>query len=197
MFAKRTQEVFKLVETCSFTKGHGEISAVEALTLSHYYLLRTKENHGCVYVIGNGGSAGIASHFCTDLLKTLKIPAATLVDSNLLTCIGNDLGYEQIFSHQLDVLMSKNDLLVAISSSGKSQNILNAADIAKAKEAALITLSGFKGDNPLRTRGQLNLWLDACDYGLVETGHFSLLHTMIDTWQHRLPLIRSQLVHAN
>ncbi len=182
MFNKRVDELHRLIESCSYTTEDEMLSEEEALLAAQDYLLCTKENKGIVYVIGNGGSAGIASHFCTDLLKTLSIPAVTLFDSNLLTCIGNDLGYEHVFSRQLETLLNEKDLLVAISSSGQSKNILNAADIALSKNATVVTLTGFLEDNPLRQKGQLNFWLNACDYGLVETGHFSLLHTLIDAW---------------
>lgn len=135
-------------------------------------------------MIGNGGSAGIASHFHTDLVKTLKIPAQTLYDANLMTCLGNDYGYEHIFSSSLQLVMRPQDLLVAISSSGKSPNILNAAKTAREKKAGLFTLSGFAEDNPLRQIGDLNYYINIADYGLVETGHFFLLHTIIDCLHH-------------
>src|SRR6185503_15029703 len=99
---------------------------------------------------------------------------------NLLTAIGNDCGYDQVFSLPLKKLMRPNDLLIAISSSGQSPSILNGATIAREKEAHVITFSGFKEDNPLRQMGDLNFWLDRVDYGLVETGHFFLLHTLVD-----------------
>lgn len=188
MFVKRSEEVTALIKTCEYTTEEGLIDRERALSRAHTFLREVCEKKGVVYIIGNGGSAGIASHFCTDLLKARQIPASTLVDSNLLTCIGNDLGYENVFSTQLETLMRPHDLLVAISSSGKSRNILNAADVAKERGAKVITLSGFSEYNPLRSKGDLNFWLNAQDYGLVETGHFSLLHTISDTWQEALTL---------
>ena len=139
-----------------------------------------KKNNASVYIVGNGGSAGIASHFCIDLLNALGIATFTLVDSNVITCFSNDYGYENSFSKALEVLIRKNDLLVAISSSGQSPNILRSAAVAKKNCASVVTLSGFKENNPLSEMGDLNFWLDAKDYGLVETGHFFLLHTIID-----------------
>jgi D-sedoheptulose 7-phosphate isomerase len=183
MFVERIKKVFNLIEKAEYTKENCRISEQECLALAHYLLFSTKVNKGCVYIIGNGGSTGIASHFCTDLLKALDVPAQTLFDSNLLTCIGNDLGYENVFSRQLKTLLDKNDVLVAISSSGKSPNIINAVEVANELGVKSITLSGFSLDNPLRSKGFLNMYLPACDYGLVETGHFSLLHTVIDTWK--------------
>jgi D-sedoheptulose 7-phosphate isomerase len=138
---------------------------------------------GIVYVIGNGGSAGIASHFANDLLKALHIPSQTLYDSNLMTCLSNDLGYEHVFSFPLEKLLKPNDLLVVISSSGKSPNILNATRVAIQRNVPLITLSGFLASNPLRSQGSLNFWIDRSDYGLVESAHFVILHSLIDLWK--------------
>ena len=163
MFVERIKQVLHVIENAEYTKEGRTISQQECLALAHYLLFSTKANKGCVYIIGNGGSTGIASHFCTDLLKALYIPAQTLFDSNLLTCIGNDLGYEYVFSKQLSILMKENDLLVAISSSGQSPNILNAIDIATQIGSKTITLSGFSNENPLRTKGFLNMYLTACD----------------------------------
>lgn len=151
---------------------------------------------GIVYVIGNGGSAGIASHFANDLLKALSIPAATLVDSNVLTCLANDLGYEHIYAHALKIMMKPEDVLVAISSSGQSENILKAVKVAKNIQAPVITLSGFLEDNPLRGMGNVNFFIDKSDYGLVEMGHFFILHTLIDLWKPLLKKLNVELLYA-
>ncbi len=182
MFLKRFGELKEIVGHGVYTNRTEVIPQETSLLLAHQLLKQTKERKGLVYVIGNGGSAGIASHFCTDLLRTLEIPAATLVDSNVVTCFANDYGYENVYSLQLTQKLRSNDLLVAISSSGRSTNIINAAAVAAEKDVSVITLSGFSHENPLRRMGDLNFWLDSCDYGLVETGHFFLLHTIIDTF---------------
>ncbi len=176
MFLERMEELHACVAKCSYSDDLGAINAEEALKKAQESL-----QFGCIYVIGNGGSAGIASHFCTDLLKTLELPAATFSDSNILTCFANDYGYDQVFSAPLQVRMGSDDLLVAISSSGRSANIVNACHVAREKEARVMTLSGFDSDNPLRQLGDLNFWIDARDYGLIETAHFFLLHTLIDS----------------
>lgn len=176
MFIERMEALKECIETCSYTDVKGEITANESLSKAQEYL-----KSGNIYVIGNGGSAGIASHFCTDLLKTLELPAATFADSNILTCFANDYGYEEVYSSPLRVKMLSSDVLFAISSSGQSVNILNACMVAKEKGAHIVTLSGFLKNNPLRQLGDLNFWIDSFDYGLVETAHFFLLHTIIDS----------------
>lgn len=172
----------ELVEQCEFTTQKGKVTSAEALKMAHFLLAQVKKQQGMIYVIGNGGSAGIASHFCTDLLKTLNLSAATLTDPCVATCFANDFGYEYVFSAPLERNLKDQDLLVAISSSGKSPNILNAVECAKQKKIPVLTLSGFLSSNPLRSAGDLNFWIESLDYGLVESGHFFLLHTIIDTW---------------
>ncbi len=182
MFCERLDELRALIKSCVYTTRLGEIDAHDALQMAHFLLEQVSRVSGTVYVIGNGGSAGIASHFCTDLLRTLNVSATTLSDANMLTCFANDFGYENVYKMPLERNLRANDLLVAISSSGQSENILAAAKVAKEKKVTLVTLSGFDADNPLCKLGDLNFWLDSHDYGLVETGHFSLLHTIVDTF---------------
>lgn len=186
MFQKRIEELRRLIQMQQVTTKDGMMPEKEALPLFHRYLQTVKKKEGAVYVIGNGGSAGIASHFSIDLLNCLGIRAHTLYDSNTMTCISNDYGYPEVFSRPLTILFREEDLLVAISSSGGSKNILNAALLAKRKKIPLITLSGFDPKNPLRSLGDLNFYLGISDYGLVETGHFFLLHTIIDSWKFSL-----------
>ena len=184
MFEARLKKLTSSLTSCEVFDASGLVQVDEGLSRACSMIRRTNERKGIVYVIGNGGSAGIASHFCNDLVKALHIGSQTLYDSNLLTCLANDLGYEHVFSFPLDKMLTENDLLVAISSSGKSPNILNGAKVAKEKNAGLITLSGFQSTNPLRLLGNLNFWIDQTDYGLVEASHFFLLHSVIDLWGH-------------
>ncbi len=130
--------------------------------------------------IGNGGSASIASHIATDFLKNLRIPSLAFNDSSLLTCLSNDLGYERVFSVPIDVLAKKGDILFAISSSGKSKNILNAASSAKKKGCFVIGLSGFASHNPLRSMGNLNFYAPSSSYGAVEIAHLAICHALVD-----------------
>jgi D-sedoheptulose 7-phosphate isomerase len=180
MFSHRFNELMAAVMSCDYSTRTEVIEEERALHYAFQLLSQTRHEHGIVYVVGNGGSAGIASHFSSDLMKALRIPSQTLYDSNLMTCLSNDLGYENVFSYPLERLLQPKDLLVIISSSGKSSNVLKAANVALSKAASIITLSGFSQDNPLRKMGHLNFWIDRCDYGLVETAHFFLLHTIVD-----------------
>lgn len=130
--------------------------------------------------IGNGGSASIASHLATDFLKNANIPAMAFNDSSLLTCISNDLGYEHVFEKPIEMFAKSGDILIAISSSGQSENILLGTKRAKEKGAKLITFSGFDKDNPLRQLGEINFYVPASEYGHVEVVHLSLCHSLVD-----------------
>jgi D-sedoheptulose 7-phosphate isomerase len=185
MIFNRLKTLNTIIEKCSCTRGLDQININEAFNDFYSFLKSSK----MTYVIGNGGSAGIASHFCIDLLKALKLPAAVLTDASVMTCMANDFGYDKVFSEQLNILIKESDLLVAISSSGNSANIINAVKVARSKGGKVITMSGFSQDNHLRQLGDINFWLPANDYGLVEMGHFFLLHTIVDLW-HKKPLER-------
>ncbi len=199
MYERRLDVLYEVIKKCVCSHHDGTEMGLAGLIHLQTMLEKCRDRGASVYVIGNGGSAGIASHFCVDLVNSLKIPAHTLFDSNLITCLSNDYGYEHSFSRSLDIVFEKKDLLLAISSSGKSPNIINAIKSVRKKEGTVVTLSGFAEDNPLRKSGDLNFWLDAKDYGLVEMGHFILLHSLIDLMKAQKDAAKAkllELVHA-
>lgn len=133
-----------------------------------------------VLFIGNGGSAAIASHMAIDFWKNGKMPAMAFNDSSLLTCISNDFGYKYVFEKPIEIFATKGDVLFAISSSGKSENILGGVDAARGKGCTIITLSGFKEDNPLRAIGDFNFYVPSLEYGPVEVIHQYICHWVLD-----------------
>lgn len=133
-----------------------------------------------IIMVGNGGSAGIASHQAVDYWKNGGIRATAFNDSSLLTCISNDFSYEEVFSVPIEKFADKGDLVFCISSSGGSKNILNAATQAKKSGCGVITFSGFKIDNPLREMGDLNFYLPSLSYGYVEILHLFIIHSILD-----------------
>ncbi len=182
--AKRTFEFSRLIERTIFSKSTDVLVVEEAFELIYSYFQSAIRDQKKVFVIGNGGSSGIASHHVVDLVNVLKLAAFTLSDSNLITCMGNDYGYENLYARPLNTLACESDLLIAISSSGQSENILEACKVMRAKNGTIITLSGFKENNPLRAMGDINIWTGASDYGLVESAHFFVLHTLVDGWKY-------------
>lgn len=134
-----------------------------------------------VFFIGNGGSAAIASHMTADFMKNGGMRTYSLYDNSVTTCMGNDYGYEYIFSRPLEFLGTGGDLLVAVSSSGNSKNIVNAVQTALDKNMHVITFTGFKKENRIRSMGDYNLHVPVEHYGLVESIHNLVLQQVVDT----------------
>ena len=135
-----------------------------------------------ILFIGNGGSAAISSHSANDYTKNGGLTALCFSDGAVLTCLSNDYGYELAFAKAVELYGLEGDLLVATSSSGASPNILNAVAAARAKGMAVVTLSGFLADNPLRALGDLNFYVPVSHYGYVELLHQIVLHAGLDLY---------------
>jgi D-sedoheptulose 7-phosphate isomerase len=144
-----------------------------------------KENQTQLFFIGNGGSSAIASHMTADFMKNGGMNTYSLYDNAVTTCMGNDYGYEYIFSRPMEFLVHENDLVVAISSSGNSQNIVNAIEIAKSKNATVITFTGFKPDNQSKQLGDINVYVPSEKYGIVESVHNLILQQIVDMIMER------------
>lgn len=134
----------------------------------------------CIFFVGNGGSAAIASHMAIDYAKRGGKRAMSFNDPAALTCLANDLGYAEVFAFQIERHARAGDLLVAISSSGHSENIHAAVGAAVSHGCDILTLSGFDADNPLRKMGRVNFYVPSNDYGHVEISHLAILHSMVD-----------------
>lgn len=174
---KDLRSLFKKVESTE----KGKSIAFDKAVLKIINLVsgcRNKKNK--VILIGNGGSASIASHISTDFLKNALIPSITFNDCSLITCLSNDFGYEDVFEKPIEILAQKNDILFSISSSGKSRNILDATIKAGQKGCYIVTLSGFCADNPLRIMGDINFYLPSNSYGVVEITHLAICHHIVD-----------------
>ncbi len=139
-----------------------------------------RTNHGEIILIGNGASATMASHLAADIFKNAEIRTRVLTDNALITAMGNDICYDEVFSAPLQQLLREQDMLVAISSSGRSKNILEAAKVAQNKACSLVTFSAFAEDNPLRHMGHLNFYVAAETFGFAESCHAALLHYWMD-----------------
>ena len=132
-------------------------------------------------IFGNGGSAAIASHFSVDLTKNSNIRCVNFNESSLLTCFSNDYGYENWIKKTLEFHADKGDLIILISSSGESKNMLRACKYAKNQNLfPVITLSGFKKNNSLSKQGHINFWVNSKIYNHVENTHQFLLLSIVD-----------------
>tara|TARA_B100000315_G_C14427287_1_gene518468 strand:- start:90 stop:695 length:606 start_codon:yes stop_codon:yes gene_type:complete len=152
-------------------------AAIESV--SQLALTQTSAGRKIIF-IGNGASASISSHMATDFWKNGGMRAVAFNDAVLLTCISNDCGYENVFGKPIEMFADEGDVLVAISSSGASENILNGVRAARKLGAHVVTLSGFKPDNPLRSMGDINFFVPDGNYGPIEVNHFSITHCILD-----------------
>ncbi len=161
--------------------GEGELPMDEGMARVRAAMSRIVHGPNKVMFVGNGGSAGIAGHMAIDFSKNGGVRSLTFNDASSLTCLGNDLGYDQVFAKQVEMLGAEGDVLIAISSSGESKNILNAVNAARARGCFVVTLSGFSAGNALRKAGDVNFFVEAGAYGFVETAHQAILHAILDT----------------
>jgi D-sedoheptulose 7-phosphate isomerase len=134
--------------------------------------------------IGNGASAAISSHMAADFLKNGGIETMAFNDGPLLTCMGNDYGYKHVFEKPLETVAHQGDLLIAISSSGNSENILLGVSAATSRGCDVITLSGFSPQNRLSSLGNINFYAPSQEYGPVEVVHHAICHCMLDVLIH-------------
>lgn len=146
---------------------------------------RHKMKDSQLFFIGNGGSSAIASHMTADFMKNGGMNTYSLYDNAVTTCMGNDYGYEYIFSRPIDFLVREGDLLVAISSSGNSSNIINAIENARKKKAEIITFTGFEPRNTVKKMGDINVYVPCMKYGIVESIHNLILQQVVDMIMER------------
>ncbi|OGS10422.1 MAG: phosphoheptose isomerase [Elusimicrobia bacterium RIFOXYA2_FULL_58_8] len=179
--AKYYSEIKRLTDASEATGKNSKKTAFHEGIRAGAVLMkkRTASGHKLIF-IGNGASAAISSHQAADYLKNGGMKAIAFNDAALLTCVSNDLGYEHVFEKPVAMLADQGDVLVAISSSGKSENILKAVKAAKVKGCTVVTLSGFSPKNPLRRMGELNFYVPSAYYGHVEILHHSICHCILE-----------------
>ena len=178
---KEIDELRRILYKLSFSGCDGaEYSADEGFKIWQELTIDVRKKKRSIYLLGNGASASMASHFAADLAKNAHLHTEVFSDLSLITAISNDMGYEWIFAEPLRRRAKKGDMLVAISSSGTSNNILYAAKVAQKIGLKIITLSAMSPKNPLRSKGVLNAYVPAQTYGYAETCHAAILHHWMD-----------------
>jgi D-sedoheptulose 7-phosphate isomerase len=169
-----------LATEASLTDGSTlDLDTASSNTIS--LLQATDKAGGKIMIIGNGGSAAVASHMQNDLCKAGNLQAMVFTEQPLLTAYSNDDGYDKAYESMVKLWGGPKDVLIAISSSGSSENILNAVNAMNDLQGQTITLSGFAADNPLRSMGNVNFFVDSDSYGIVETAHAALGHYLTDS----------------
>ena len=144
-------------------------------------MVSVQKNKNKIMIFGNGGSAAIASHVSVDLTKNANIRCTNYNEADLITCFANDYGYERWIEKAVDFYADQNDVLILISSSGKSKNMINACKSARKKEfSKIITFTGHNKGNPLSKLGDINFWINSKAYNFVENIHQLWLLTIVD-----------------
>ncbi len=150
------------------------------LALAVDMIRRCSGSGGQVIFVGNGGSAAVAGHMALDFWNAGRIRTLGFNDPVQLTCMANDRGYREVFAEPIRRTARPGDAIVAVSSSGRSENILRAAEAALAQKCAVLTLTGFSSDNPLRSMGGLSFYVPSVSYGLVELTHLGILTAILE-----------------
>ena len=177
-YFKKLSQTFHEIEATDIKDKDIEISRALKACMDAIKKAAAKGNQ--VIFIGNGGSASISSHMAIDFWKNGHIKAVSFNDGAQLTCLGNDFGYEHVFEKPIEFFAEPGDILIAISSSGKSENILRGVKAAVARKCHVITMSGFSKSNPLRKMGRINFYVPSDSYGFVELTHGAICHCILD-----------------
>ena len=143
-------------------------------------IIRTKNKGNKIIIAGNGGSAAIASHFSVDMTKNGGVRCINFNESDLLTCFSNDYGYENWLKQAIKFYADQGDLIILISASGNSENMVNAANYSKKMKNFLITFTGFNGKNKLSKKGNINFVVDSKNYNFIENIHQYWLLILVD-----------------
>lgn len=143
--------------------------------------INSLSNENKIYIVGNGGSAAIASHFTVDFIKNSKIKCVNFTDTSIITCFSNDYGYENWVAKAVELYCNKDDLFISISSSGESKNIINGINQSKKIGMFNITLTGFEKNNSVSRIGDINYWVNSNNYNNVETNHLIFLLNIIES----------------
>ena len=157
-----------------------ETDVTEELASFRDLIVQTKENGGKLLFAGNGASAAISSHAAVDFTKQCGIRSMCFNEADLITCFGNDYGYESWIEEALKAYADSQDCVILISSSGSSPNVVKAGKYCRKKNISLVTFTGFNSDNPLRQLGNINLWLKSKSYNIVECTHMIWIMAVCD-----------------
>lgn len=182
MFTNYLQEFEQVLHSIECSEGQRVADATDVINNIISLLIETKKSGAKVMWIGNGGSAAISSHGAIDYWRTAEIKSICFNDGALLSCIGNDFGYASVFQKPIELFAEPGDVLVAISSSGQSENIINGVKAAREKGCTIISLSGFLPGNHLRQLGDFNFYAPSKHYGHVELVHSFICHSFLDLY---------------
>lgn len=147
-------------------------------------IILSKKNK--ILVFGNGAGAAIASHFSNDLTNTKKIKTLSFDNSAHLTCFANDYGYENWVKKTIEIYAEKKDLMIFLSASGNSKNMVNAAKFCKKKNINFFSITGFKKNNLLNKNSKNYLWINSSSFNQVELAQLFVLLIIIDKLNQKI-----------
>lgn len=180
-FTAWTEKLSSLLDEIEYTDSQGKsLETDEAYLRLKSLTLKARTHNRQIFLIGNGASSSMASHIAADLCKNGQLATRCFTDASLLSAIANDCGVEELFAEPLRRQAHAGDILVCISSSGESPNIIQACKVAKEMGLTIVTLSAMGNKNRLRTYGDINFYVPAANYGFAETAHAAILHYWVD-----------------
>jgi D-sedoheptulose 7-phosphate isomerase len=148
--------------------------------LNLYDLVLKKSKKGKIFIFGNGANISNSAHFATDMTKNGKINVQVLNDPNLITCFANDYGFDNWIKKTIEYYGNKNDLMIFLSASGESKNLVNAAKYCNKNRIFSASITGFKKNNSLSKYCNLNLWVNSNSYNLIEICQMTILSSLVD-----------------
>lgn len=179
-YAKECYDALGMME---ITNGQGiHIDQEEGMEQWIDLTRKINESNHTIFFVGNGASAMMAGHMSADSTKNGGMKSMFLSETSLVTAVSNDISYDEVFAFPLNRFAKENDMLIAISSSGNSKNIVRAIETAKEKGMSVVTLTGLKDNNKSRQMGDINIYLPGKTYGIVEVCHQAILHCWLDKY---------------
>lgn len=181
-FEKYTRDIYEALQQMIVTdKSGNQLTADEGYEIwADQARKLQQETGGLLFFCGNGASATMAEHMSHDWFQNAQVNTYSVSETSHLTAISNDLSYEDVFAYRINRICSKRDMLITISSSGNSPNVVKAIQTAREKGTFIITVSGKGLDNQSRANGDLNFYVPLVTYGMVESAHAVLLHGALD-----------------
>jgi D-sedoheptulose 7-phosphate isomerase len=185
-FAQYVDDLSKVLLSLKVSDhDNNDVDIEKGLDLLVEMTAEVKEKKQMLFFVGNGASAMMSSHMATDFCKNGGIKSMAFNDASLMTALGNDISYEECFSFPLERFGQKGDMLVSISSSGNSPNVVSALRKARDLDINRVTISGMKPDNASRLLGDLNFYVPGDTYGFAESAHQVLLHCWYDMFEKK------------
>ena len=145
-----------------------------------YSNIKSLKSDSKILIFGNGAGASISSHFANDISNSTNIKALSFDNSAHLTCFANDYGFENWIKKTIEIFAEKKDLIILISASGESANMVKAAKFCKVKKIKFFSLTGFKKNNKLNRNSKNHLWVNSMSYNKVELTQLLILLSIVD-----------------